>query len=98
MYTCLISKLVHFFTFICLIFSLSNFVFSAILRKSDCCKLLNFKMSSSTYTMSQAEILTRALWRAADAVCFDVDSTVCMDEAIDELAKFAGKEKEVTDL
>lgn len=48
--------------------------------------------------MSTAEILTRALWRAADAVCFDVDSTVCMDEAIDELAKFAGKEKEVTEL
>ncbi|XP_054717620.1 phosphoserine phosphatase-like [Uloborus diversus] len=48
--------------------------------------------------MANSEILTRALWRAADAVCFDVDSTVCMDEAIDELAKFAGKEKEVTDL
>jgi len=48
--------------------------------------------------MSAAEVLTRALWRAADAVCFDVDSTVCMDEAIDELAKFAGKEREVTDL
>ncbi|GBO46807.1 hypothetical protein AVEN_249505-1, partial [Araneus ventricosus] len=48
--------------------------------------------------MSNPEILTRALWRAADAVCFDVDSTVCMDEAIDELAKFAKKEKEVMDL
>lgn len=48
--------------------------------------------------MSTAEILTRALWRAADAVCFDVDSTVCQDEAIDELAKFAGKDREVTEL
>lgn len=48
--------------------------------------------------MTTPEILTRALWRAADAVCFDVDSTVCMDEAIDELAKFAKKEKEVMEL
>lgn len=44
------------------------------------------------------ESQTRAMWRAADCVCFDVDSTVCMDEAIDELARFAGREKEVADL
>ncbi|WCJ35082.1 3-phosphoserine phosphatase [Euphorbia peplus] len=30
------------------------------------------------------------LWRGADAVCFDVDSTVCLDEGIDELAEFCG--------
>ncbi|KAL3697411.1 hypothetical protein R1sor_011487 [Riccia sorocarpa] len=30
------------------------------------------------------------LWREADAVCFDVDSTVCEDEGIDELAAFCG--------
>eukprot|EP00270_Netrium_digitus_P006030 TRINITY_DN1816_c0_g1_i2.p1 TRINITY_DN1816_c0_g1~~TRINITY_DN1816_c0_g1_i2.p1 ORF type:complete len:296 (+),score=62.15 TRINITY_DN1816_c0_g1_i2:33-890(+) len=34
------------------------------------------------------EVLT--LWKAADAVCFDVDSTVCTDEGIDELAAFCG--------
>lgn len=33
----------------------------------------------------------RTLWRNADAVCFDVDSTVIMDEAIDEMAKYCGK-------
>jgi phosphoserine phosphatase len=44
------------------------------------------------------EIVARALWRSADAVCFDVDSTVCRDEAIDELAIFADKEKEVMEL
>ena len=27
---------------------------------------------------------------AADAFCFDVDSTVCTDEGIDELAAFCG--------
>ena len=35
-----------------------------------------------------AENEVRAVWRDADCVCFDVDSTVCVDEAIDELAKF----------
>ncbi|KFM78835.1 Phosphoserine phosphatase, partial [Stegodyphus mimosarum] len=58
-------------------------------------KISNLKSSMSH---SHSEMLMKALWRAADAVCFDVDSTVCMDEAIDELAKFAGKDKEVTDL
>uniref|UniRef100_A0ACD5TN76 Uncharacterized protein n=1 Tax=Avena sativa TaxID=4498 RepID=A0ACD5TN76_AVESA len=29
-------------------------------------------------------------WCDADAVCFDVDSTVCLDEGIDELADFCG--------
>ncbi|OQR68943.1 phosphoserine phosphatase-like [Tropilaelaps mercedesae] len=48
--------------------------------------------------LSLTEAQTRAMWRAADAVCFDVDSTVCMDEAIDELARFAGRDKEVADL
>lgn len=31
-----------------------------------------------------------ALWRSAQAVCFDVDSTLCVDESIDELASFLG--------
>lgn len=30
------------------------------------------------------------VWKKADAVCFDVDSTVCEDEGIDELAAFCG--------
>lgn len=32
----------------------------------------------------------KRVWREADAVCFDVDSTVCQDEAIDELAAYLG--------
>ncbi|XP_035439713.1 phosphoserine phosphatase isoform X3 [Spodoptera frugiperda] len=35
------------------------------------------------------------LFRTADCVCFDVDSTVIKDEGIDELAKFCGKGDEV---
>ncbi|XP_074640792.1 phosphoserine phosphatase-like [Tubulanus polymorphus] len=38
---------------------------------------------------------TKAIWRNADAVCFDVDSTVCKEEGLDELAKFCGKGEEV---
>jgi phosphoserine phosphatase len=37
----------------------------------------------------------KAIWRKADAVCFDVDSTVCPTEAIDELAAYCGKKEEV---
>lgn len=37
------------------------------------------------------------MWRNADAVCFDVDSTVCVDEGIDELAEFCGAGKAVAE-
>lgn len=30
------------------------------------------------------------IWKSADCVCFDVDSTVCRNEAIDDLANFIG--------
>ncbi|XP_059829150.1 phosphoserine phosphatase [Hypanus sabinus] len=33
---------------------------------------------------------TKAILRSADAVCFDVDSTIIKEEGIDELAKFCG--------
>lgn len=29
-------------------------------------------------------------WKKTDCVCFDVDSTVCRNEAIDDLANFVG--------
>ncbi|KAG5893356.1 hypothetical protein JTB14_000121 [Gonioctena quinquepunctata] len=40
----------------------------------------------------------QAVLRNADAVCFDVDSTVIQEEGIDELAKFCNKGKEVSEL
>ncbi|KAJ7956469.1 Phosphoserine phosphatase chloroplastic [Quillaja saponaria] len=46
-------------------------------------------------TLPSKEILE--LWRHADAVCFDVDSTVCLDEGIDELAEFCGAGKAVAE-
>lgn len=42
--------------------------------------------------------ICKDIWREADAVCFDVDSTVCCDEAIDELANFLGKSQEVSEI
>lgn len=36
--------------------------------------------------------------RNADAVCFDVDSTVCTGEGIDDLAEFCGKGFQVKEM
>jgi len=52
-------------------------------------------VTSNGQTRAERELLARRIWRSADAVCFDIDSTVCQDEAIDELAKFVGKGEEV---
>ncbi|KAJ9567324.1 hypothetical protein OSB04_003290 [Centaurea solstitialis] len=46
-------------------------------------------------TLPSKEVLD--IWQKADAVCFDVDSTVCVDEGIDELAEFCGAGKAVAE-
>ncbi|KAG1366763.1 phosphoserine phosphatase, chloroplastic [Cocos nucifera] len=46
-------------------------------------------------TQPSKEVLE--IWHGADAVCFDVDSTVCLDEGIDELADFCGAGKAVAE-
>ena len=38
------------------------------------------------------------IFQKADAVCFDVDSTLIQDESIDDLAKFCGVGDEVQEL
>ncbi|KAI4335909.1 hypothetical protein L6164_014505 [Bauhinia variegata] len=53
------------------------------------------KLGQCANTLPSEEILE--LWRNADAVCFDVDSTVCLDEGIDELAEFCGAGKAVAE-
>ncbi|XP_022933623.1 phosphoserine phosphatase, chloroplastic [Cucurbita moschata] len=45
-------------------------------------------LSQFNNTLPSKEVLE--LWKSANAVCFDVDSTVCVDEGIDELADFCG--------
>ncbi|XP_046391327.1 phosphoserine phosphatase [Ischnura elegans] len=47
--------------------------------------------------MSTTEAV-KGIWKDADAVCFDVDSTVCADEGIDELARFCYKAEDVKKL
>lgn len=39
-----------------------------------------------------------ATWRSAKVVCFDVDSTLCEDESIDEIAAFLGVGEQVAAL
>lgn len=53
-----------------------------------------FSFSSTMATLSQ----TKELFRRAEAVCFDVDSTVIKEEGIDELAKFCGVGDAVTEM
>jgi len=49
-------------------------------------------------TESLDETHIKHIWRKANAVTFDVDSTVITEEAIDELANFCGKGEEITKL
>lgn len=53
-------------------------------------------VAGNTYIIMADAI--KALWRDVDAVCFDVDSTVIREEAIDEVAKFCDKGLEVQKL
>lgn len=39
-----------------------------------------------------------SLFQQADAICFDVDSTVCTGEGIDDLALYCGKGQEVKEM
>lgn len=50
-----------------------------------------------TETKSSSAVDCRQIWRSADAVCLDVDSTVVPYEGIDVLADFCGVGKEVAE-
>ena len=54
--------------------------------------LLRVKMppNSPRYLEALTKEKLKEIWRTADAVCFDVDSTVVEEEGIDELAEFCG--------
>ncbi|GBP46494.1 Phosphoserine phosphatase [Eumeta japonica] len=55
-------------------------------------------ISLVSISVMSAEQSTQELFRTADCVCFDVDSTVIVEEGIDELAKFCGMGEEVKKL
>ncbi|KAK8963141.1 hypothetical protein KSP40_PGU006186 [Platanthera guangdongensis] len=56
-----------------------------------------FSKSASLFCSTQPSKEVLEIWRNADAVCFDVDSTVCLHEGIDELADFCGAGKAVSE-
>ncbi|XP_046891092.1 phosphoserine phosphatase isoform X1 [Hypomesus transpacificus] len=65
--------------------------------------ILGLVNSSSTISTLCYHIMTtlsqtKEIFRRADAVCFDVDSTVIREEGIDELAKFCGVGDAVTEM
>lgn len=53
---------------------------------------------SKTVDRTKRVLEAKEIIRAADIVCFDVDSTVIQEEGIDELAEFCGKGQEVANL
>ena len=55
-------------------------------------------MSSSSSSSSSAAAAAQSALRRATAVCFDVDSTVTVDEGLDELADFCGVGAAVAEL
>lgn len=52
----------------------------------------------STDVKSKRTLEAKRIIQSADIVCFDVDSTVIVEEGIDELAEFCGKGEEVANL
>lgn len=56
----------------------------------------NSKNSKRFFSTEKKDV--KEIWRTADAVCFDVDSTVCTEEGIDVLAAFCGVGDEVANL
>lgn len=66
------------------------------MTRTNLCKLV--KLIKVLLFIGSMTDTIKDLWREADAVCFDVDSTVIQEEAIDEVAKFCNKGSEVQKL
>lgn len=58
---------------------------------------ISYPLTSEDNNMCSNTAVQR-IWRQADAVCFDIDSTVIQEEGMDELAKFCNKGDEVINL
>lgn len=48
-------------------------------------------------TVFHSELKAREIWRCADAVCFDVDSTLTKEEGIDKIAEHCGAGEKVAE-
>ena len=75
---------------------------SAIVDNPDNLDLLSYSSSSppplAMPVKREPSPVVLDTWRSAKAVCFDVDSTLCTDESIDEIAAFLGVGEEVAAL
>ncbi len=72
-----------------------------LLEDNKCFDRLNkLQMNNSNYKpeYKQTKDTVKEIWRTADCVCFDVDSTVCKNEAIDDLALFLNVGEQVKQL
>lgn len=58
----------------------------SLIKETNMVFILGLSKYCTMATLEQ----TKEIFRRADAVCFDVDSTVIREEGIDELAKFCG--------
>lgn len=56
------------------------------------------KSAGGIDSKSKRVLEAKRIIHSADIVCFDVDSTVIVEEGIDELADFCGKGEEVSNL
>lgn len=81
-----------------LTFDLSTSLFKVQMFKTNFAKFQLVKLAVKNYSNMNRENFGRFQFRYADCVCFDVDSTVCRDECIDELAKLANKSKQVQEM
>ncbi|KAL5077963.1 hypothetical protein RYX36_016947 [Vicia faba] len=72
-----------------------GFQIGVVNKKKRFSTLIMAAAVGNSNTLPSKEILE--LWKNGDAVCFDVDSTVCLDEGIDELAEFCGAGKAVAE-
>lgn len=66
----------------------TQLVLTHVAEPLHCNRSVPFACSSQTRAFSALPV--KELWRSVNAVCFDVDSTVCEDEGIDVLADHCG--------
>ena len=70
----------------------------ALAKRSGYCHKYSLFSTSSGASSSDSVAATKAHLKSANAVCFDVDSTVIQEEGIDMLAAYKGVGDQVAEL
>jgi len=71
---------------------------SAVVFKFTSRRFFEARESAVRCVITSASMAPKDLWKQADAVSFDVDSTLCKEESIDVLAEIAGVGEQVAEL